>query len=515
MKRSMRTVVVMIAAILLSGFGQAYLRGEKAKLGNTSVRKDQIAGMDSMAVGLVLGGLRGPLVMALWTSSESQKMDQDLRSIDTKIELIRILQPNFDSVHIFQLWNKAYNLSAQMTSAKDRYAMILDALEYGRRIDETRPDNINILSSVARIYLDKFCTFEDRAYFEQRVRDESRAAEETVVADKTLITPQRFPILLDKEGRVLPELLKPAKGVKIGPYNGATLQYLERYSENGGFPYGVPPSALAYNYYRRSVDLLKYGNQKHAELSDAVLETRDNYCLYNWAQDESFHSLRLEAEVFGKTPRIDLKELQASSQSVKPGDPIAIDKTVAAKRLKEALFSYWRSIQIAQDAVKDFQLGIDQNPFGDKLYGFLQHQDDCKVIIRNCTADRLYLQLIVSDAGIEPLPENTARAKIIEQAMESYKLCINEAYRVMLQYYVDQNIATTAYVKVLGVKPARTTGRWTLDNVNPEYFPRMKAEYDAEMQRTKTFNIHSEDVADYESYIARAKERIAILKSLQ
>ena len=62
--------------------------------------------MNSYALALMLGGLRGPLVMMLWTSSETQKQDKNLEDFDTKVELIRLLQPEFDSVHIFQVWNK-------------------------------------------------------------------------------------------------------------------------------------------------------------------------------------------------------------------------------------------------------------------------------------------------------------------------------------------------------------------------------------------------------------------------
>ena len=49
--------------------------------------------------------------MILWTSSESQKNEKDLEGFDTKVEWIRLLQPEFDTVHVFQVWNKAYNIS--------------------------------------------------------------------------------------------------------------------------------------------------------------------------------------------------------------------------------------------------------------------------------------------------------------------------------------------------------------------------------------------------------------------
>lgn len=129
---------------------------------------------NSYTLGLLLGGLRGPLVMTLWSSSESQKGERNLEDINTKIELIRLLQPEFDAVHLFQIWNKAYNLSVQMSNLPSKYATILDALTYA---DSARKDkaNINLESAVASIYFDKLGSSTEKAYYRQRVRDETRA----------------------------------------------------------------------------------------------------------------------------------------------------------------------------------------------------------------------------------------------------------------------------------------------------------------------------------------------------
>jgi hypothetical protein len=129
---------------------------------------------NSYTLGLLLGGLRGPLVMTLWSSSEAQKGERNLEDINTKIELIRLLQPEFDAVHLFQIWNKAYNLSVQMSNLPSKYATILDALAYA---DSAREDkaNINLESAVASIYFDKLGSASEKQYYRQRVRDETRA----------------------------------------------------------------------------------------------------------------------------------------------------------------------------------------------------------------------------------------------------------------------------------------------------------------------------------------------------
>ncbi len=153
----------------------------------TGVGAAGLAKLDSAALGLVLGGLRGPLVMALWTSAEEQRGsgaggEELLGGLDTKMELIRLLQPQFDSVHIQQIYNKSVNLSSELVSPAARYAVILDGIDYGRRVLADRPGNIDIETQIGQIYSNKLGAADERAYFERRVRDETsprRAAPES------------------------------------------------------------------------------------------------------------------------------------------------------------------------------------------------------------------------------------------------------------------------------------------------------------------------------------------------
>lgn len=130
---------------------------------------------NSYTLGLLLGGLRGPLVMTLWSSSESQKSERNLEDINTKIELIGLLQPEFDTVHLFQIWNKAYNLSVQMSNLAGKYATILDAIDYANKRRIERPQNINLESQLASVYFDKLGNSAEKTYYRERVRDESMA----------------------------------------------------------------------------------------------------------------------------------------------------------------------------------------------------------------------------------------------------------------------------------------------------------------------------------------------------
>lgn len=140
----------------------------------------EIGQLDSFALGLLLGGLRGPLVMALWANVEQQRVDRELDNIDTQMELIRLLQPQFDSVHIQQIANKAYNLSVEFANPAGRYAAVLDALAYARRVSEQRPGDIDIETQLGNLFVRKLGSGEDREYFSRRIHVETQATQPVV-----------------------------------------------------------------------------------------------------------------------------------------------------------------------------------------------------------------------------------------------------------------------------------------------------------------------------------------------
>jgi len=178
MNRSRSTLSILLIISLLATAAMRVLVQDRhdALLPRPRVAS-RLSGLDSFALGLLLGGLRGPLVMVLWASSENQKINKDLEDIDTKIDLIRRLQPEFDSVHIFQMWNKAYNLSVMMANIQNKYAAILDGLDYGRSVLEQRADNLNVLYQMGEIYFNKLGNPvgnpADKRYYNARVAAEN------------------------------------------------------------------------------------------------------------------------------------------------------------------------------------------------------------------------------------------------------------------------------------------------------------------------------------------------------
>ncbi len=251
-------VAVLIISLIASGATRYWAdlkRQQDIPQHGESAASTSLSSMNSFALGLLLGGLRGPLVMILWTQSESQKTDKDLEGFDTRIEWIRLLQPEFDTVHIFQVWNKAYNISVQMASLSNKYLVILDALDYAHSVDREKPDDINILAAIAQVYFDKLGGAAEKLYYRRRVRSESLPHPTNAVhANDPGWRRSSLDPMLDDQFNILPALLKPAPG-HVAPQpgqegnDGSELQYLAPWQP---FPDGISPYALAFNYWKRS-----------------------------------------------------------------------------------------------------------------------------------------------------------------------------------------------------------------------------------------------------------------------
>lgn len=182
----------LVAASLVREKQVNALQRETASKTVSSSSGQSLDQLDGYTLGLLLGGLRGPLVMALWSTSEDQKSQRKLEDIDTKIEMIRLLQPEFDTVHLFQIWNKAYNLSVQMANLPGKYSTILDALDYAFNVRSERPENINIEAQIASVLFDKLGNSSEKAYYQARIREDTLPPVETMRIELPLAQKQAF-----------------------------------------------------------------------------------------------------------------------------------------------------------------------------------------------------------------------------------------------------------------------------------------------------------------------------------
>ncbi len=181
-KSRLPILLVMAGSLVAARFARQQCLDQRLELDPSTNKKTSgnLSQLNSYALGLVLGGLRGPMLMALWTTSENQKNDRELEDFDTKVEMIRLLQAEFDGVHLFQIWNKAFNISVQMANVSTKYVTILDAMQYARNVDSERPNNISIISEIGRLYFDKYGGAAERAYYSPRLMDETLPVQDKI-----------------------------------------------------------------------------------------------------------------------------------------------------------------------------------------------------------------------------------------------------------------------------------------------------------------------------------------------
>lgn len=343
---------------------QAYMAGPYASAAGAASSGSNVATavgtLDSYFLVLMLGGLRGPLVMYLWVSSENQKNERDLEDFNTKVNLIRLLQPEFESAQSFQVWNLAFNISIQIPSLQDRYAVIIGAAEYARALERARPNSVNVLMMLNQVFQQKLGqTTGDNVYYRRKVREDSFARP----ADQTVGTyAQRLAPVLDRDFHVLPNLVKPiqprpgnldtiihvsveripemvqeagkagitlpAAQLSSRPVAGKVIIHLpeeqaralaDRFYPSGvqyvwsdwndgselqylkayePYPHGVSPLALGFNYGKRAQVLVNRTKQRPSQLSTSVVDSRPGLELRDWAHEERDRALNAEIRAY-------------------------------------------------------------------------------------------------------------------------------------------------------------------------------------------------------------------------
>ncbi len=500
-------VALLLAALVASGFSGFWARQRRemavtGRRGEAPALVRSASSLDAMpnfALALLLGGLRGPLVMILWTSSETQKNERNLEDFDTQVEWIRRLQPEFDSVHIFQMWNKAYNISVQMASLANKYITILDALNYGHSVDRERPDNINIISQIAQIYFDKLGSSQEKQYYRKRVRAETlpHKSRQTLRRDDPGWRPLEMETMLTADGRIQPELLQPTRSrpadLPAGEdwNNGAELQYLEQIQP---FPYGLSPFALAYNDFKRAQILQRVGKQKHIQLSSLVVDSRPALALKNWSEEEFERGRRAELGAFGLAipkERLDM-ELPTADLAPQAGVP-------HPGWIDEAVFSYRRSAQLVPAAVKEYDRHMRE--YLTNVGTYRSHIDGLEAMAPVAMGDADYLQ------AMTPGIDAARQGQLLASAKAHYESAIPKLQRTMLKYYVSRDAvepllppvsdATTDYVRRIEQLPA-------------EQLHGILRQSLATMSRGG-YDQYGEDRIEYEKYMQRVRSRLTHL----
>ncbi|CAN5538890.1 hypothetical protein BH09PLA1_BH09PLA1_20200 [soil metagenome] len=505
-------IALLIVSLIATAFTRQFaaarrsterkLGGEVISGGSGGTNAAQLSRMNSFALALLLGGLRGPLVMILWSSSETQKSERNLQDFDTKVEWIRLLQPEFDSVHIFQMWNKAYNVSVQMASLSNKYLTIIDAIDYGRKVDQERPDNINIISMIGSIYGDKLGDAAEKQYYGRRVREESLPhpqRQKLAENDPGYRRLQLDPVLDDK-GVVLPKYLK-STGVKLvdpeNPkdfYDGSELPFLKRFEP---YPYGVSPWGFAFNYRKRAQLLQRLANQKHAQLSESVTDSRPGADLKKWAESEWDLGMRAELQAFGKPIPAERNEMEVPTQSIEPGVTLSDSQKATLQR---AIYFYDFADRLYTSADVEY---IDHlKRYKGNLQVYESHRDEMHAARELVSGDRDYLSAMLAP----PADRDT----LLKSARDHYRRAVVRYGLNTLHYYItDEDVVSAVFPPGVTRQNFATTLGADPNKLTAEQVMQLLA---ASVQMTEQKGQQlSEEAGEYLTYIRRGNARLKYL----
>jgi len=431
-------VVVLVLAIIASVVTRHLAINQREKTASSlSSSGTSLSSMNSYAIALLLGGLRGPLVMFLWPSAETQKSERNLQDFDTKIEWIRLLQAEFDSVHIFQIWNKAYNISVQMANVGNKYTTILDALEYAHKVDRERPNNLNIIAAIAGIYFDKLGNSQEKETYKRLVRAQSRPHESRQKLKQSASgwQPLELDPMIDQAGNILSEYLKPGS-IKLKDkdrpltYDGSELQFLVEFQP---YPDGLSPFALAYNYYMRADLLQEAGAQVHSQLSELVIDSRPALSLKNWAEDELRYGRVNEIVAAGKAVPVEPEMVENVTAD------LAVDHTFPAEAvpaIEVAIRSYDRTKQLADAANTAYERHTAR--YTTNLMLYREHRESVAANGTLALADADYLRSL--------LATDPAKKKQLQQsAADKYEAALDLHSVVLMRFNLPPDRAAELY----------------------------------------------------------------------
>lgn len=556
--RTLTAIVILISFTATTLLQHVTQRRHHALVKDTG-SNSTVSNLNSFSLALLLGGLRGPLVMMLWQSSESQKQEKDLDDFDSKIELIRLLQPEFDSVHLFQMWNKAYNVSVQMANKPNKYTTILDAIEYGRKIDSQRPNDINIIGEIGHIFFDKLGSSQEKEYYIDRVLRESFPDEKITVPaeflpglDAALSKAQvesskrdslvaqakrngwfttgkltadalrpllngrgvsytvsnpivysetgrrlRLDPMLDLDGRILPNLLAGEPRPSNFPADGEWCDgsELQYLKQFEPFPYGIPPIAIGWNYCKRCQVIKDLTKQKHLQLSELVIDNRPAINLKLWSEAEWGTGRQMEMQAFG----LKLGKDETNDERGRIELPTSVVPPTAAflnvRAAREAIYHYDLVVKTAESALREF----DRHQLHHASADLSSHRDSLTAMRVMCIADRDYLKAMMLPGESTP-----QRESLLRSAIDNYNKTMALWEILMLRHYVPD--AVTA-----GIFPPRVT-KDNLESLPPPMLHGLTFAVSKFLEAHPEADTES-DRRESERYFRRAYQRLTQLKA--
>jgi len=117
-------------------------------------------------------GMRGVAANLLWGQAIKYKKTENWDALKATLNQITKLQPNFESVWVFQAWNLAYNVSVEFDDFRHRYHWVKKGINYlidGTRYNRSMP---SLLHEVGWFFQHKLGRADERRQYRKLFRDD-------------------------------------------------------------------------------------------------------------------------------------------------------------------------------------------------------------------------------------------------------------------------------------------------------------------------------------------------------
>jgi hypothetical protein len=145
---------------------------------------------------------------------------------------------------------------------------------------------------------------------------------------------------------------------------------------------------------------------------------------------------------------------------------------------------------------------------------YASHVMESAALKDTALANEAYLRLAAAEAGVLPLEAGVTAEALRKTATERYQSAVNAYRRIILRYYVDDDIAAAVYPKETA-KPSvlgKAYTKLTIVEADPKAYPQLIDAVGAEMKRLNRPDSSATEIHEYTQHINRALKRLELLK---
>jgi hypothetical protein len=271
-------------------------------------------------------------------------------------------------------------------------------------------------------------------------------------------------------------------------YDGSELQFLAKYQP---FPDGISPLALGYNYQRRAALLQNLAHEKHAQLSESVVDSRAPLTLEFWGAEELERGRRFELAGFAEpvpTERLDL-------EPAKQGTTGPITDPDRRQLLEHAERLYALTSRVDADSLHQYAQHISRY-----LNNYATTESHMKGVEAQSTlaaADRDYLAGLLATGG--------DRDRLFKTASAEYRAAAYRYELILFEYYLSDINAAKIFPKGIN--------RLNISSIDPANFDRILEAYKRVTFVPTGRTEFSDDASEFVGYVSRAQSRMVQIQT--